>query len=361
MMDSNTHFTVFDPEPRLDISSLPPQLALALTTEPPGECVPPGPRMNPWLNTGAHPVAVAGRLHDLFTGLWSRGEFHRQYDGTVTAIPRRPVPSAGGSYGVHTHLVVGKTGLDNLKPGRYVYEHEGSQLLHRCNDSEQYDGWPKETVDFDGTALVFTVQPGRAFGRYRHRAWPLWIADAAYAWHAVEFLLAQEPVVQLGPGAALRHLLGVPAAASTELWLRCGLVPEIPLVSLILPPGWTVNPTHRQALISRQSPRVDTFLPKTHRHRRAVEIATLSGQAWVREADRIETWTVPMDSPVEQIAAELWRAHRAAAMLCYAAALSGRWLVRPVSGIPASDDRWFVHALAMIDARDLATNEGVVK
>lgn len=201
-----------------------------------------------------------------------------------------------------------------------------------------------------GTHLVLSVQPGRSFGRYRHRAWPLWIADTAYALAAVEFLCAPAPsAVRLGPGPWLRDLLGVPRAAEHGRWLARGLAPEIPLATVELPGSWSVVPGRGDALAARRSPATGEFEAAARAHDpRAVDVARASGQAWVLGAHRLETWSVAVDTPAAEFAQTLWRAHRAAADLCYAGALSGRWRCRPISGFTASRDRWTVHALAML-------------
>jgi hypothetical protein len=328
---------------------LPPLLTGTLTALPPGTMLPPGPRMNPWHHAHAQPAPLTGRLRRLLLGLWRPGAFHLRADGTPTSIPQRPVPSAGGTYPVHTHLVVGRNGFDDLGPGLYVHDHERSQLLQRPCEREQIDHWPEAVPASGDVTLILTVQPGRSFGRYRQRAWPLWIADTAYAQQAVEFLLAMPLRAMLGPSSRLRRMLGVPAATATELWLARGLVPEIPLVALNLPSAWEVDRRRQQALAARRSPDIESFTPKPHRSPKALQIAALSGQSWVQYADRVEAWSIPVRSASGQIFGALWQAHRAAATLCYSAVLSGRWQVRPVSGIPAADGDWTMHALAMLD------------
>ncbi|PXY18521.1 hypothetical protein [Prauserella flavalba] len=305
----------------------------------------PGPRVNPWQKAGAAPVAVPERLRSLFDGLWHSPGYHHLPDGTATSIRQRPVPSAGAAYPVHSHLVVGSAGLDGLDPGRYLFDHESGNLLRRV-------GWDNERSRpaTAQTTLVLTVQPGRSFGRYRHRAWPLWIADVAYAQTAVEFLVTERLRTSTGPGPRLRALLGVPRAACAQPWLNRGLVPEIPLAAVELPPSWTVDVGRSHALATRRSPALSEFEQATGRRPdpRAVEVARLSGQAWVLGADRVETWSVPAQAPARDIAEAVWQAHRRAASLCYEGVLSGRWRSRPVSGIAAGHGRWITHALAML-------------
>ncbi|MBB6174918.1 hypothetical protein HNR23_004978 [Nocardiopsis mwathae] len=298
-------------------------------------------------------MAVPGRERGLFHGLWTGEGFHRAADGTVTGIRKRPVPSAGGAYPVQTHLVVGAPG-GTLEPGRYVYDHEQDTLLRRDGGAERAAGWNTDGARdrVTGTHVVLTVQPGRGFGRYRHRAWPLWVADTAYALAAVEFLIHADPArIRLGPSTPLRGLLGVPRAAEHDRWLGHGLAPEIPLAAIELPASWTPIPWRRAALAARRSPAIDEFAGAA-RHRPhaagAEHVAAACGQAWVLGAHRLETWSVATDAPVAAVADILWRAHRAAAGLCYSGALSGRWRCRPVSGFRAVRGRWIVHALAML-------------
>lgn len=337
------------PHVQAPAGSLPPGLARALTALPPDAMLPPGPRMNPWHRGPARPAPLTGRLRDLLLGLWRPGAFHRRADGHPTSVRRRPVPSAGGCYPVHTHLAVGRHGFDDLEPGRYVFDHERSRLLQRHRDFEQIGRGPEAVPSGDGLTLILTVQPGRGFGRYRHRAWPLWIADTAYAQQAVEFLLNTHLRATTGPSSHLRRMLGVPAATCPDLWLAHGLVPEIPLVALTTPRAWEVNHVRRHALATRRSPDIAAFVPKAQRSPAAQQLAAVSGQSWVQHADRVDAWSIPVRSSCEQIAAALWRAHRAAATRCYAAALTGRWQIRPVSGIPAAAGEWTMHALAMLD------------
>ncbi|WP_026120471.1 nitroreductase family protein [Nocardiopsis potens] len=337
---------------RPDPAGLPAALARALTAEPPGPALPPGPRANRWRALGAARTAAPDRERDLLTGLWSGDGYHRLPDGTATGVRRRPVPSAGGAYPVRTHLVAGPGGA--LEQGRYVYDHEQGALLRRDGAAERAAGWdtgaagPPEA----GTYLVLTVQPGRSFGRYRHRAWPLWIADTAYALTAAEFLAGADPArTRLGPGAPLRRLLGVPRAAEHGRWLRHGLAPEIPLAAVELPAAWAPDPERRAALAARRSPPIGEFTAAARTRPPApgaAHAAAASGQAWVLGARRLEAWTVAADAPPAAVAAELWRAHRAAAALCYAGALSRRWRCRPVSGFTAARGRWTLHALAML-------------
>lgn len=289
------------------------------------------------------------KLKALLAALWRLGGHHRLPDGTLTTTRQRPVPSAGGTYPVQSHLVVGRNGFEGVEPGRYVYGPSHSSLLQRDDAlHRRAPDWPDSPLPETASFLVFTVQPGRSFGRYRHRAWPLWIADTAYAQMAVNFVLAESPTSSTGPGPQLRELLGVPRAAETHTWLARGLVPEIPLVALELPDAWQVHQQRADALAGRRSPPTEEFLLRENHNPQARLIAELAEQPWIQGADRVETWSVPTTTTAKGIVDALWRAHREAAQLSYNAELSQHWRCRPVSGIPAKNGQWMMHAVAMI-------------
>lgn len=326
--------------------TLPRLLEQALSRREPGSPVPPGPRVNSWDSSGAWPAAtLPDGVKALLEGLWRSPGHHLGPNGTTTRIRQRPVPSAGGTYPVQTHLVIGDLGSPGLDPGLYVYDHERDVLIRRRDEqrSVSADSW-----------LVFTVQPGRSFGRYRHRAWPLWIADAAYALAAAEFLLVDPVSAVLGPAVALRELLAVARGSDTGWWLSRGLAPEIPLAGVRLPARIRVNQLRSAALASRRSPTLASFAAgapgSTSSQSRF--LAERSGQDWLMGADRLETWTVHLHAPPTAFAQAMWEAHRGAARLTYEAALSGRWRCRPVSGFAATAGSWVIHALAMLEAGD---------
>lgn len=330
-------------------AGLPVLLGRALSTDPPGVPKPPGPRINNWQEAGALETPTPKKLMTLLAALWHLGEHHRLPDGTLTTTRQRPVPSAGGAYPVQSHLVIGRSGFEGLEPGRYVYCPSRSSLLHRDDTLERrIPGWPNSQLPEEFSFLVLTVQPGRSFGRYRHRAWPLWVADTAYAQMAVEFLLTKSPASITGPGPQLRELLGVPRAAETQAWLAHGLVSEIPLVAIELPEVWQVHQQRADALADRRSPPTEEFLLRGNHNPRAREVAELAEQPWIQGADRVETWSIPTTTAARGIVDALWRAHREAAQLSYSAELSQHWRCRPVSGIPAKNGQWMMHALAMI-------------
>ncbi|MGO1174670.1 MAG: hypothetical protein ACTMKZ_00655 [Brevibacterium aurantiacum] len=332
---------------------LPPLLGQALGPLVPGAPIPPGPRMNPWDRAGARPVTtLPDGVKALLEGLWLSPGYHRGPDGKTTRIRQRPVPSAGGAYPVHTHLVISSLGAAGLDPGLYAYDHEHDTLLRRHDErpAGRRPGAPESADSW----MVFTVQPGRSFGRYRHRAWPLWIADAAYALTAAEFLLDDPAETLIGPAAGLRDLLAFAPGADTGWWLSRGLVPEMPLVAIRLPRRIRVNRPRSTALARRRSPSLATFATGEPgaASSRTLHLAQRSGQAWLLGADRIEAWTVSPQDPPRQIARAVWNAHRCAARLVYDAAESDRWRCRPVSGFAATGQSWVIHALALLDAGD---------
>ena len=357
------------------------------STQVPSGPLPPGPRVNAWERTGAVSDEPPVGVRELVDGLWHPGELHRAEDGTATSIHRRPVPSAGACYPVQTHLV-------DADGRRWAVDHDRGLFLRRDPHADRADGWPSNAPG-DGIArVVFTVQPGRSFGRYRHRAWPLWIADTAYAVAAVRFLLgARAGRGWFGPSALLRGLLGVPRASDVDSWLGRGLVPEIPLAAVELPRAPVPADAARRALGTRRSPATSEFAARTPAPAQAdtpdqadapdracapdqadagdqadrpsmglisrdglspraeVEhLARASGQTWVRGASAVRSWSVPTTASASIIGTALWNAHLAAAGLCYRAALDGDCGVRPVSGFSSTRGRWILHAVAFLDS-----------
>ncbi|MFK0242932.1 hypothetical protein ACIQTX_18915 [Microbacterium sp. NPDC090281] len=325
---------------------LPAPLVEVQTSRLPEGPLPPGPRANAWERAGAVADDPPVGVRELVDGLWHPGEFHRTTDGRATRIRRRPVPSAGACYPVQTHLI-DASGL------RWAVDHERGVFHRRDPAADRADGWPSIAAD-DGIArAVFTVLPGRSFGRYRHRAWPLWIADAAYAVAALRFLLGERAgATEVGPSTRLRSLLGVPRAGDVDAWMRRGLVPEIPLAAVEIPRAPVPDPTALHALGARRSPDMAEFTARigVAPAPEVGHIARASGQAWVRGATEARSWSVPITAPSTVVGAALWSAHLAAARLCYEAALTGDRGTRPVSGFSSTGDRWILHALAFLDS-----------
>lgn len=306
-------------------------LARAFTAEPPGPPLPPGPRTNPWARAGAVPAPPGSAEAALLADLWGARGHHPRADGTPTSVPCRAVPSAGAAYPVQWHVLVPSGTGSALPPGRHVLGETG--LLRR----------PGGAPGGRSVSVVVSVQPGRSFGRYRHRAWPLWVADAAYAVEAVRFVVPGAELWSTGL-AALREDLAVARAADTGWWLGQGLVPELALARVDLPVGWAVDPLRRAALGARRSPSLARFAAGAGCPEAAAP-ARQSGQDWVRGAEAVRCWARP---PLADYHA-LWRAHREAARECYAASAAGLG-VRPVSGfVSPAEGAPLLHALAMLE------------
>ncbi|MFE6649228.1 hypothetical protein ACFVJS_21855 [Nocardioides sp. NPDC057772] len=318
-------------------------LETAFSSDPPGDPLPPGPRANRW---PGEPVEIGGAAATAVHRLWRARGHHPRPDGSPTTIPRRAVPSAGGCYPVQWHLVVPPGRGAHLAPGRYVYDATTEQLVQRP------EPWEPAGLGRD-LEIVLTVQPGRTFGRYRHRSWPLWVADSAYA---------LEALLRLLPGAhlprdwfdltAARAALGVPGAAQVAWWLERGLVPEIAMARVGLPLAPRLDEVASAAICSRRSPALERFHDRRGRAAAPAEItevARQSGQSWVLGADRVIAWERPIRLDATGYA-RLWQVHREAARLTYSLDARGHG-VRAVSGfctLPAGD-RPLVHAIAILE------------
>ena len=318
-------------------------LETAFSPDLPGDPLPPGPRQNRW---PGELVEISGTAATAIHRLWQARGHHPRADGTPTTIPRRAVPSAGGSYPVQWHLVVPPGHRRPLGPGRYVYHPSAETLVRRSEPG------PRRSEP-DDVEIVLTVQPGRTFGRYRHRAWPLWVADAAYT---LEALLLLVPDAHLPEDwsdlAAARRALGLPRAAQVAWWLERGLVPEIALARIRLPLDPDLDEVASAAICSRRSPALDRF----HERREQIpgtppgaEAARQSGQSWVLGADRVIGWPRPPRLDATGYA-RLWQIHRQAARHTYTLTARGHG-VRPVSGFctrPMAAQP-LVHALAILE------------
>lgn len=318
-------------------------LETAFSPDLPGDPLPPGPRENRW---PGELVEISGTAATAIHQLWRAHGHHPRADGTPTTIPRRAVPSAGGSYPVQWHLVVPPGHGRLLGPGRYVYQPSPETLVRR---SEPRPGRSAS----DHVEIVLTVQPGRTFGRYRHRAWPLWVADAAYA---LEALLLLVPDAHLPADwsdlAAARRALGLPRAAQAAWWLERGLVPEIALARIRLPRDPHLDEVASAAICSRRSPALDLFDERRRRipaPRPGTEAAHQSGQSWVLGADRVIGWPRPPRLDATGYA-RLWQIHRQAARHTYSLTARGHG-VRAVSGFCTRpmDARPLVHAIAILE------------
>ncbi|MFE6511643.1 hypothetical protein ACFVDI_28180 [Nocardioides sp. NPDC057767] len=324
-------------------------LESAFSSDSPGAPLPPGPRANPWTGEPVEPVdpaEIGGAAATAVHRLWRARGHHPRPDGTRTTIPRRAVPSAGGCYPVQWHLVVPPGHGAHLGPGRYVYNPATEQLVRRPEPWEP--AGPGRDLE-----IVLTVQPGRTFGRYRHRSWPLWVADAAYALEALLLLL---PGAHLPPDwsdlTAARCALGLPRAAEVTWWLERGLVPEIAMARITLPLAPRLDEVASAAICSRRSPALDRFHERRTRvpaQPEVIEVAGQSGQSWVLGADRVISWERP-DRLDATGYARLWQMHREAARHTYALNARGHG-VRAVSGFctPPAGSPPLVHALAILE------------
>ncbi len=329
--------------PPVAAAPIPELLRSAFSGAHPGPPVPPGPRGNPWWNAGAEPAEVPPGIRALADALLRAGEPHRTASGEPTSIPRRPIPSAGGAYPVQLHLV-------RSDGGRFAYDPDSARWWRRCPAQERAAGWPAG-VRPRGSRLVLVVQPGRSFGRYRHRAWPLWIADTAYALQATRFVLGGSRRIRLGPAPDLRSLLAFPAACDAEAWLRLGLAPLLPLATMEIADDPTVLDAQRNLLRERRSPDHSEYLARDDGRPPspgAERVALASGQRWVRGASAVRVWSVPADPPAGLLLRELWRAHLEAAELLTSALRSGAYGVRPVSGFSPEPGTWILHASALL-------------
>ncbi|MGY0385618.1 hypothetical protein ACWZJV_01530 [Nocardioides sp. WG-D5] len=317
-------------------------LESAFSPDLPGAPLPPGPRANRW---PGEPVEVGGAAATAVHRLWRARDHHPRPDGTLTSVPRRAVPSAGGCYPVQWHLVVPPGRGGHLRPGRYVYHPETEHMVRRLDPGSPIPPGPAE--------IVVTVQPGRTFGRYRHRAWPLWVADAAYALEALLLLVPGTHLPEDWSDLALaRHTLGLPRATQTAWWLERGLAPEIALARIRLPLAPHLDEVACSAMSSRRSPALDRFDRRCSRGATSpdvAEVARQSGQSWVLGADRVVSWERP--DRLDGIGyARLWQLHREAARHTYALNARGHG-VRAVSGFctPPAGSPPLVHALAILE------------
>ncbi|GAA2081913.1 hypothetical protein GCM10009821_23310 [Aeromicrobium halocynthiae] len=324
----------------------------AFTPDAPGPPMPPGPRANDWRRAGAIPTSEPSDEATLLDELWCARGFHRDATGQRTSVPRRMVPSAGGTYAVQWHVLVPPGTGSALPPGRWTREESGT-LLRR----------PGPPPAGACVSLVLTVQPGRSFGRYRHRAWPLWVADSAYALEGVRALV---PAARLPPSWSLmvdvREVLAVPPAAEAHWWLDRGLVPELCLARIELPDRWRVDDPTVRALRTRRSPSLEAFARAAARRpahqpppAATRDVAEQSGQAWVLGATGVESWPRPRVPTGAAAYDESWRAHRRAAELSYQLAATGV-PSRPVSGFtrpPGPRGRPLLHGLALLDPKDV--------
>lgn len=364
-------------------------LAHAFAPIPPGPPVPPGPQAQDWSPLarehpghppGSAPSAHAGRPAaavpvlsggpapaELISWFGALGhlllfgsEFHRdEATGDELSVRRRPIPSAGAAYPVQLHLRLG--------PWRLAYHQERDSVF----DLSEALGPPAhhrpehhspEDHRLTSARLSFTVLPGRSFSRYRHRAWTLWIADAAYA---------AEAAIQVMGGPSPGGLRTSPdLSGPRELARRAGLPlrdgwptasPELTILGLELGqaappensasvtlPGLTPLPPRRSFPISELSATAASRAPRPHQHQETLlSPQHCSGQGWLGACADVVLFTAPKTKDPHLLRHQLISVHRQAARLTYAAAAEGV-SVRPVSGftdVPGHRLRC-LHALA---------------
>lgn len=325
-------------------------LADAFEPTVPGPMLPPGPRHNTW--PGSTVTAADSAEVGLLRALWGPVGRHRAADGTRTTIACRPVPSAGAAYPVQSHLVVPRGHSGALAPGRYVLV---DGMVHRR---------PGSAPDLPGgVRLAFTVLPGRTFARYHHRAWPLWLADVAYAVEAARWLIGHEGLPITVGCSRVRALLGTAPAQDQQWWFDRGLLPEVAVAAVELPQAIILDQDRAACLRRRRSPSHADFsettpselyvdgtavTDPTTRARHLDEAVAQSGQEWVRGARRLSLWTVGTGQVDRRGLVHLWERHRSAAAEFHRRlGLGDR--IRPVSGFvrtrPGGPVPW-LHGLA---------------
>lgn len=179
----------------------------------------PGPRQNNWAGTMYRTAPVyravppGGSRHvpvlAMVRALWWSGQFHADpATGLPGTIRQRAVPSAGACYPVQLHVLCG-AGCD-VPPGAYAFDADDGSLVRRGDTGTARGG---KAGSVTGAVVVFTALPQRTAAKYHHRAWPLLLADAAYAVAALaHHAAALEIEAQWLPGAPdqLASALGLP-------------------------------------------------------------------------------------------------------------------------------------------------------
>jgi len=187
--------------------------ARAWSGEEPGHMGHPGPRQNGWTGP-AHRGAPDSddqpqhaRVLAMIRALWWSPRFHTNpATGLPGTVRQRAVPSAGACYPVQIHVLCG-LGCDVL-PGAYAFDADRGLLVRR-GASGMAGGTAGPAW---GAVVVFTALPQRTAAKYHHRAWPLLLADAAYAVAALAHHAA-------GLGIDAEWLTGNPADLASALGL----------------------------------------------------------------------------------------------------------------------------------------------
>jgi hypothetical protein len=204
----------------------------------------PGPRQNNWAGAiyrtapsyrGVSPgddrprhVPVLAMVRALW---WSRRFHANPATGLPGTIRQRAVPSAGACYPVQLHVLCG-AGCD-VPPGAYAFDADRGSLVRR-GDTGMAGGGRAGSVT--GAVVVFTGLPQRTAAKYHHRAWPLLLADAAYAVAALAHHAAAQGIeADWLPGNPehLASALGMPGySAWQERWPDTA--PELALAAVAL-------------------------------------------------------------------------------------------------------------------------------
>lgn len=353
---------------------IPELLNRAFLPQNPGAALPPGPRENNWPLMGSAVGEETPEL-GLCRALWWSERFHHTDNGQKTTVRQRPVPSAGAAYPAQSHLLIPAGSSSNLVPGRYFYSKEGNQLRHsgalvrpalspgniESAAGSDHPGWLAASRGIEHPLLLISVLPGRTFSRYRHRAWTLWIADAAYALAAAAWLISATGQWTLG--SRQRIVAGFPAASDLPGWAASKQIPELVLGGLELRPDWQIDPQRKASLASRRSPQIAEFVGRAGRQaKEATLLAAViksAAQDWLRGAERIVLWIAPEATTAKQLWQQLWSTHLDAATLCYHLHHRREWRVRPVSGFTAvaGEDR-ILHALALLPEHHRVNQQG---
>ncbi|MEC5181386.1 hypothetical protein [Arthrobacter sp. CG_A4] len=183
----------------------------------------PGPRQNSWAGPSHWGVPlgddrVLGRgprrvpALAMLRALWWSGQFHADpATGLPGTIRQRAVPSAGACYPVQLHVLCG-AGCD-VPPGAYAFDADRGLLVRRGDTGMAGSAAGGTTGTATGAVVVFTALPQRTAAKYHHRAWPLALADTAYAVAALVHHAAALGIEAEWPPGGPEHLaaaLGLP-------------------------------------------------------------------------------------------------------------------------------------------------------
>ena len=146
----------------------------------------PGPPQNTWTGPIHWGVPHGGDQQRrvpvlaMVRGLWWSRQFHiNPATGLPGTVRQRAVPSAGACYPVQIHVLCG-AGCD-VPPGAYAFDADRGLLVRRGDPGMASGSARGAAGSATGAVVVFTALPQRTAAKYHHRAWPLLLADAAYA------------------------------------------------------------------------------------------------------------------------------------------------------------------------------------